>query len=175
MGEYADTITRGGRMSLWLAEQMLKDVKPAIFARKPSPGGKVIETNHGAFIFGHLTLYPAKWMAVVGLDGTKTAAPAEFEGLFGAGKECRDDPEGVIYPPMEKITSAFFASHKTALGAIPILGDDVLHRPNPREGRLKEMFPTIGGVLIFYTSSHMMMHLGQMSAWRRCFGLGPVM
>jgi hypothetical protein len=37
---------------------------------------------------------------------------------------------------------------------------------------MRELFPTIGSVQAFYCGGHMMMHLGQMSAWRRMEGLG---
>lgn len=175
MGEFAETLVRGGRMSLWLAEQMLKDVTPQIFARKPSFGGKVVEANHAAFHYGHLALYPAKWLEIVGLDGASIAAPPNFADLFGAGKECKDDPSGTIYPPMKTITEAFFGSYKSALEVLPGVDDAKLRAPNPREGRMRETFPTIGGMLLFYINNHTMMHLGQLSTWRRCFGLGPVM
>src|SRR5262245_5290848 len=175
MGEFAETVSRGGRMSLWLAEQILKDVGPEIFARKPSPGGKVINTNHPAFIFGHLSLYPARWMTVAGLDPAPAATPPGFEVLFKAGVDCHDDPVGTIYPPMKQITEAFFTAHKAALERLPSVSDDVCRSPNPGQGRIRELYPTIGGMLMFYASCHMMMHLGQASAWRRCLGLGPEM
>jgi hypothetical protein len=175
MGEFADTISRGGRMSVGLAERLLKDVSPEIFARKPSFGGKVIEANHAAFNFGHLATYPARWLEFVGLDPAPAAVPADFTELFGAGKPCHDDPTGKIYPPMKTIMDAFFAAHKAALDVIPALDDAKLRAPNPREGRMREMFPTIGGMMVFYINNHTMMHLGQVSTWRRCFGLGSVM
>jgi hypothetical protein len=37
---------------------------------------------------------------------------------------------------------------------------------------MKQLFPTLGSVQTFYCGGHMMMHLGQMSAWRRMEGLG---
>ncbi len=175
MGEYAETLVRGGRVSLWMAEQILKDVKPETFARKPNFGGKVIDTNHPAFVYGHLATYPSKWLSAIGPDASIAAAPAKFDELFAAGKPCLDDPTGTIYPPMKEITDAFFATHKAALEVLGTTDDAKLHATNPREGRMKEMFPTVGGMLMFYMTSHMMMHLGQASAWRRCFGLGSVM
>ena len=175
MSRFAEALVSGNRMSLWLAEQLLKDVKPEIFCRKPSFGGKVIDANHAGFVFGHLALYPARWLTAAGLDASPAAVPAGYEDLFDAGKECKDDPSGVIYPPMKQITEAFFASHAAALSAIGSLSDDALRGPNPREGRMREMFPTLGGLLLFYMTNHPMMHLGQVSTWRRCFGLGPVM
>jgi hypothetical protein len=175
MGQHAEAIVRPGRMALWLAEQMVKDVKPEIFARKPVVGGKAIEANHAAFNFGHLAIYPVKWLGVVGLDPKPVTAPAGFEELFAAGKECRDDPTGKIYPSMQVIMDAFFTSHRTALELLPGIDDAKLTQVNPREGRMREMLPTIGSLLGFYTVAHPMMHLGQVSTWRRCFGLGPVM
>jgi hypothetical protein len=162
-------------MSLCLAEQMLKGVTPQIFARKPSFDGKVIEPNHAAFHYGHLALYPNKWLELVGLDGAAAAAPAGFADLFAAGKECKDDPSGTIYPPMPEITEAFFRTYKAALEILPGVDDARLRQPNPREGRMRDAFPTLGGMLMFYINNHTLLHLGQLSTWRRCFGLGSVM
>ena len=40
-------------------------------------------------------------------------------------------------------------------------------------GRSRELFPTLGAVVAFYLAGHVMNHLGQLSAWRRCIGLPP--
>ena len=32
-------------------------------------------------------------------------------------------------------------------------------------------FPLLGGRVLFMCNNHLMMHLGQISAWRRCMGL----
>lgn len=175
MGQYSEMLVQSGRMSVWMAEQLLKGVTPQIFARKPTIGGKVIDANHAAFNFGHLALYPAKWLQVLGLDPKAAAAPAAFEAIFSAGKECKDDPDGTIYPAMTEITDAFFTAHKAALEAVLTVDDKKLLLPNPREGRMREAMPTAGAMLCFVINSHTMMHLGQVSTWRRCFGLGPVM
>lgn len=175
MGEFATSIVQAGRVPMFLAEQMLKDVKPEIFARKPSFGGQVINANHAAFNFGHLALYPSKWLSLVGLDPAPVAPPAGFEDLFAAGKECRDDPEGTIYPSMQVITDAFFRTHKIALETLSTLDDAVLSKPNPIENRLQQALPTVGALLTFYITVHPMLHLGQVSTWRRCFGLGSVL
>jgi hypothetical protein len=57
-------------------------------------------------------------------------------------------------------------------GALRSTPEDVFQQSNPAEGRMKELFPTIGSVQAFYCGGHMMMHLGQASAWRRMEGLG---
>jgi len=174
MGQVVDSIMAAARMGLGLSELLVKDVKPSIFARKPTVGGKLIEANHAAFNFGHLALYPSRLLTVCGLDGSSITAPAGFDDLFAAGKECRDDAEGTIYPEMNVVMDAFLRSHREAFESMAKVDDAVLSQPNPREG-MRARLPTVGSAVVFYTNSHVMMHLGQVSTWRRCFGLGPVM
>jgi hypothetical protein len=57
-------------------------------------------------------------------------------------------------------------------GALRGTPDATFEQANPAEGRMKQLFPTLGSVQTFYCGGHMMMHLGQMSAWRRMQGLG---
>jgi len=173
MGQIAEMLVRGQRMSVRLAEAMLKDVKPSQFSHKVSLGGTTIDSNHPAFVYGHLSIYPFNAGKAAGY--AVPPPPAGFEDLFKAGAECRDDAERRIYPAMGVITKYFFEAHAASEAGIAALSDDQFHQPNPREGRLKELFPTLGGLLMFYTTSHMMMHLGQVSAWRRGFGLGSAM
>lgn len=174
MGQMAEAIIAPARMGILLAERLVSGVSPQIFARKPSIGGTVVNANHAAFNFGHLALYPSRWLAAVGMDGTSVAAPAGFDDLFAAGKECRDDAEGTIYPPMQEVMNAFYTSHRGALELLRGVDDAKFSLPNPRE-QSRDRLPTVGAAMIFYTSAHIMMHLGQVSTWRRCFGLGPVM
>ena len=171
----AEMIARCTGPSLGLAEAMLKDIKPEQFARKPRFGDTTVNTNHPAFVYGHLATYPARIAAALGLDLPATQMPAHYADLFAAGKECQDDPEGKIYPPMQEITEKFFAAYRAVAAEVPNISDEALARPNPAEGRMKEMFPTIGALTNFLLTSHVMMHLGQVSAWRRCFGLGSAM
>lgn len=173
MGAYADLLIRATNVSLRLSEQMLKDVKASQFARKPVLGGKVIDTNHPAFVYGHLAQYTSGLIGMLGKEAPPK--PAGFEELFAAGKPCHDDPEGKIYPAMDVITSAFFGGYRSVVEVLPGVSDEHLNSPNPREGRMKEMFPTVGGMVNFLVAQHIMMHMGQVSAWRRCFGLGSAM
>lgn len=174
MGLFTDSLIAPAKMALGLSELMLKDVTPQIFARKPTINGTLIQANHAAFNYGHLAIYPGRWLAMLGFDGSKLAPPVGFDDLFAAGKECKDDPEGTIYPSMEVITSTFRTGHREALEALKNVDDAIFAKPNPREAG-RDRLPTIGAAMIFYTNSHMMMHLGQVSTWRRCFGLGSVM
>ena len=73
---------------------------------------------------------------------------------------------------MDQITSFYFEGYKAAKDALIATSDDVFQQPNPTGGRLTELFPTLGSMHSFYVGGHVMIHMGQMSAWRRMQGLG---
>jgi hypothetical protein len=175
MSLLTDTILTTSALALRYAESLLKDIEPARFARLPSIGGTTIHTNHPAWVYGHLSLYPGRVLAMLGRPGSGPANPPRFEDLFKGGTPCLDDPSGTVYPSMEAITAHFFAAMRAAQAALPSVSDEALARANPVEGRLRDMFPTIAGAANFMLGAHVMSHLGQVSAWRRCMGLGPVM
>jgi len=83
-----------------------------------------------------------------------------------------DDPENTIYPGMDAVTAFFFESYKAALAAIQATSDETFQQPNPLGGGMTERFPTLGSMHNFYIGGHVMLHIGQMSAWRRMQGLG---
>jgi hypothetical protein len=171
MGHLATTLTASQSMLLGYAEALLKDVPKDKFARMPEGKRGIIQTNHPAFIFGHLSVYPAKVLDSLGVkDGGITNPPAFME-VFPAGKECRDDPTGTIYPPMETITAHFFNAHKTMFGKLAELTDDYLSQPHGLETDFAKKFPTRAAFASFLVGPHAFTHIGQMSAWRRCMGL----
>jgi len=75
---------------------------------------------------------------------------------------------------MEAIVARFKSRHETALAALAETTDEVLSRTNPNE-KMRDRFPTIGATAAFLFSGHMMIHFGQVSAWRRIMGLGSAM
>ena len=169
MTQLATAIHDSLQLSLGYARGLLKDVTPDQFARFGSIGDQTIVSNHGAFIFGHLALYPPKILAQLGED--PVAIPAGFEAVFSKDANCQDDPDGTIYPAMDDIVNSFFTGYEAA-GAAVLAAGDKLQQPNPTGGRLTEKFPTLGSMQNFYVGGHIMMHMGQMSAWRRMIGLG---
>jgi len=158
------------QLSVGYAERLLKGVPADKFARFASVGGVVVDSNHPAFICGHLALYAPKILHQVGAPAP--SVPDHFELRFSKDAKCVDDPDLDLYPPMDEIVSFFLEGHRMVSGALRSTPDETFQRPNPAEGRMKELFPTIGSVQTFYCGGHMMMHLGQMSAWRRMEGLG---
>lgn len=174
MGTCATVIANAGRVLLGYGRSLLSGIAADRFARLAEPGGRRIESNHPAFAYGHLALYPARMAGWLGLEGIP-AVPPRYADLFEAGKPCRDDPGGTIYPPMEEIVSHYLNGYEAILAAVEKLDDAVLARPNPRGGRMAEMFPTVGGMVNFMLTAHAGTHLGQVSAWRRAMGLPPVL
>ncbi|MBK7405133.1 MAG: DinB family protein [Phycisphaerales bacterium] len=154
------------------AEKLLKDVTPDMFARQPKGSSGVISTNHPAFVYGHLALYAKKVMEIVAGDTSGLDAPEGFTDLFEAGKECRDDPTGSIYPEMETITSFFFSAHKTMFARLAELDDAQLAAPHGIERDFAKQFPSRAAFASFLIGPHAFVHIGQLSAWRRCMGLG---
>ncbi len=156
-------------------ESLAKDIPADRFTHMPHP-----KMNHAAWNFGHLAIYPNKLLGMLGradlvkpLGGTDAGPDGGWDTLFGAGSECVDDP--TRYPDKDTIVGAFVERHRAVVSALESISDDALFAENPAEGRFRELFPTIGVAANFLCSAHPMMHLGQVSAWRRAIGLGPVM
>ncbi|MCA9058205.1 MAG: DinB family protein [Planctomycetaceae bacterium] len=158
-------------LSLNYGERLLKDIPSSQFARLACPGGRSIASNHPAFVYGHLSLYGPRILTHLGLPAP--AIPAGFEAAFTKDAQCQDDPDATIYPPMEQIVEFFFTGYRAALEALRNATDEQLQQDNPIAGRMTELFPTVGSMHNFYVGGHMMIHLGQVSAWRRMNDLPP--
>ena len=132
----------------------------------------MIESNHPAFIYGHLSLYSPRVIEATGGDAAAFQPSAKFLEVFSKDAKCVDDPDGSIYPAMTEITEALFAGYRAAVESLETAEDDLFVVANPNEV-MREKFPTQGAMLGFYVGGHFMLHMGQMSAWRRASGLGP--
>ncbi len=153
------------------AERLLRDVAAADFARFARPGGQTVESNHPAFIFGHLSLYGPRIIGDLGGDLTAVRSPDSFQCLFSKSAKCQDDPGGTIYPNMDTVVDKFLSNYRAAEEMLRGTDDATFLQENLAGGRLTELFPTIGAMHAFYVSGHFMGHLGQMSAWRRMMGM----
>lgn len=171
MGKVGEMIASGSTRTADYAARLVKDIAARDFSRYARPGGVLVKSNHPAFVIGHLAVYPCKVMDALGLPRGATEMPASYDALFKATAECVDDPECRIYPPMEELTKRYFEGNQAALAAIRETVDEKLIGPNPVEGRMRELFPQLGAMLIFYMGPHAHGHLGQLSAWRRAMGM----
>lgn len=178
MGQVLNMMIDSSRRCRGYAEKLMVGIRPEQAARKPhfeSAGAlRVVDTNHPTFCFGHLSLYPAKMLALAGVDASVVAAPAGWAELFSAGVACQDDPEGKIYPAFAEVSGAFLKNMDAAYAALAKVDDAVLATPANNE-RYREFLSTTGIALNFVLNAHVMVHAGQVSAWRRCFGLPGVL
>lgn len=170
MGQVADVILASAGLCRHYADGLLKDVKLEQFARLATQDGKAVQSNHPAFVYGHLSTYPKKIAAMLGAPAIEN--PPGFEDLFKAGVTCLDDPSGTIYPSKDAIMKHYYSAYDAVHALIAKTSDADFAKANPAEGRMKELFPTIGAVSAFLLSGHQMSHFGQISAWRRFVGLG---
>lgn len=166
-------IAAGASLSIPNARRLIAGVDAVQFARLARCGGVIVQSNHPAWVYGHLALYPSRVLTALGQPAAIATPPDGFEALFKNGAACVDDPDGSIYPPMERITALFFDAYEAAFAAVAAAEDGVLLGENPSPGRMRELFPTLGAMFMFYLGGHVQMHLGQVSAWRRMIGLPP--
>jgi hypothetical protein len=160
-------------LGMTYAERLLKDIPDHDFARFARPGGQLVTSNHPAFVFGHLSLYGPRIVEQLGGDVSAIRPPEQFESLFSKDATCRDDPDGTLYPPPTAITETFFAGYRAAIETLRATDDARFLEPNPATGPIRDTFPTKGAMHAFYVGGHLMMHLGQISAWRRMMNLAP--
>ncbi len=172
MTNYGPMIAASAELGLGYGERLLSGIQADHFARFARIGDTVIESNHPAFVFGHLSLYGCRIVEGAGLDASSVQPSDEFVKLFSHEATCVDDPDGSIYPPMDQITEAFFDSYRAAIKALHQTPDEIFLAENPNE-RMRGKFPSVGAMFGFYVGGHLMMHIGQLSAWRRAMGMGP--
>jgi hypothetical protein len=160
------------------SEQLTVGITQEMAARKPK-GFRANDTvtvncNHASFVFGHLALYPARMLERLGLETTGAKPPESWDGLFKAGVECLDDASGTIYPAFEELKALYFRATDLAFERILSGVTDAMLEAAPSDERPRAMFGTNGAMLNFMLNNHVGLHMGQLSTWRRCMGLGSV-
>lgn len=169
---FGPMIADSARISLVYAERLLKGIPAERFARLATVGDEIVQSNHPAFIYGHLSLYPCRVVAELGQDASSITPTQDFLKVFDHNAKCADDSDGSTYPPMDEIVERFFAAHRMALDALMIADDSLFKRVNPNDA-MRAKFATVGSMHGFYLGGHIMIHMGQLSAWRRMIGLPP--
>ncbi len=164
----ADAIVPPCRTGLSLLEMALKEIPAEKFAVKPDG----VETNHPAWIIGHLSIYTDNVIEMIG-RGDLAEPDERLTELFKDGTECRNDPAGRIYPKKDELVARFVSRMNKAFDAVEQADEAVFAKPNTLFAQ--EQIPTVGGLVNFLLAHHIMMHFGQISAWRRMMGMGRIM
>lgn len=158
-----------------LAEALAGGIDAGKASHKPMADGKVIDCNHPTFIYGHLAIYPQMILGALGVEPGDAGVPEKYTELFMHGVECQHDPDGSIYPGFDEVRATFKKAHAAVRAHLATLDEETLGKAISSNDRLREVFGTCDAMALFMLHDHYMFHLGQLSTWRRCVGLGSVM
>jgi hypothetical protein len=165
-------IADSARLSLMYAQRLLTGVSPEQFARFATVGNTTVTSNHPAFVYGHLSLYSCRIVEQLGADASSIKPSEAYLEKFSHTAKCVDDPDGTIYPPMDELVEKLITGHQLAIDTVLNADDALFLVPNANEA-MRSKFATNGSMHAFYLGGHIMIHMGQVSAWRRMMGLGP--
>jgi hypothetical protein len=143
---------------------LAKDIEDTKLCDQPAPG-----VNHPAWILGHLAVctdYAAR------LLGDSMACPKEWHKKFGPGSSLSTNRSD--YPSKAELMAAVEAGHERVTGSARQVTAERLAQPQPGPF-FKTELPTVGDLLGHLMTTHPCTHLGQLSTWRRCMGLGSVL
>ncbi len=169
-----EIIAESLQLSLRYAETLAVGIEPSHFGRLANVDGRIIASNHPAWVYGHLCLYSPRVIEDLGGDAASIQVPEEWQPLFSQSSECQDDPQGTIYPHKDQLVDQLLRGYRAAEQTLRSTPDEVFSQLNPNE-RMRSKFSTLGSMENFYTGGHFMIHMGQISAWRRMTGLGSAM
>lgn len=164
-------ISESLQISLRYAEKLAEDVPAGDFGKLARVDGHAIDSNNPAFVYGHLCIYAPRIISELGGDASQYAVDDAWNELFSPKAQCQDDPDCKIYPDKEVLVTRLINSYQAAMEILGATADSQFEQPNPNEP-MRSKFATIGGMHSFYCGGHIMIHMGQISAWRRMMGLG---
>ncbi|MCH2113581.1 MAG: DinB family protein [Pirellulales bacterium] len=146
----------------WGAETMQKlvsDVDDEQFASQP------IDTiNHPAWLFGHLSIYNDIIAALL------CGKPFDNPWDLPCGKKSQPTSDRSAYPSKEEILSRFAVGVTNACDAIGAAPPDAWSAALEHDTWGKQ-FETTSSAVIFLATTHLALHLGQLSGWRRAMKL----
>lgn len=124
--------------------------------------------NHAHWTYGHLvTAY--LWFASL-IDGKSTAAPANYDKLFGM--KSTPQPDAGAYPALAEVKRECAAAYKRFADAVAAMKPADMNKPTMAEshGFAKSRLD-----VVYKAAWHDGWHNGQISTVRRALGLPPMM
>lgn len=152
------------RFTLDFAEKLAADIDDGDLCTLPHPG-----MNHPAWILGHVALGSDLVAKLLGKD---MVTDAKWMAKFGPGSTVNGDRSD--YPSKEELLSTMRQTHAYAIECLESAEESALAAANSTPFFPTE-FPTVGHLIVHLMTTHAAMHLGQLSAWRRCVGKGSVL
>lgn len=146
------------------ARELVDAIEDEQMTLQPVPG---VVMNHPAWILSHLAPYGPLLAAIM-----RREPPIDPIDLPHSRKTSPSADPSEYLPRLELIEN-FVRCHDAAADALLEAEDSVFAEPPPLD-RFRSRFPTIRELSIQFLIKHPATHLGQLSAWRRAMGLGPV-
>ncbi len=122
--------------------------------------------NPPSWILGHLAIVNEFGVATV---GGKPELLEEYLGIFGPGS-----PPTGTHPSKEELLEMFTTSKSRFLNTLDSTTDDVLNAERDSQ-ILKEQLPKTVDMIGHILTSHISLHVGQLSAWRRERGMDSIL
>lgn len=152
------------RFTIVYAEKLVADLEDCQLSVQPHPG-----MNHPAWILGHVALGTD---FVASLLGKERITDDAWMTTFGPGSVPVDDRSA--YPSRTELMETLKRTHEQAIRLLEAATPEELNAPN-QTPFFPEQFPTVGDLATHLITTHTAMHLGQLSAWRRCVGKDSVL
>jgi len=149
-----------GERNLGYAQALVADVEEDALCRQPA--GLV---NHPAWQLGHIALVSQFAARLLGVAPT---LPEAWMPLFTIGSQPTDDR--AAYPTKAELLAAVQSRQALFADAMRRADPSAFGVPTPEE-KLRAFFPTVGDLATSAMTSHIALHLGQLSAWRKAMGL----
>ena len=146
-------------MSLFVLNRYISDFADEDLLRRPTDG-----CNHLAWQLGHLISAEASLLDSI-CPGKAPEMPEGFAEQHSKETCQSDDPTG--FRTKQEYVDLYEKVRASTLAALETMSDSDLDAPSPE--RLREHFPTVGGVFTLI-GSHPMMHAGQFVVVRRQLG-----
>lgn len=156
------------RNCLGYGQMLLAGIPADQFSHMPHPN-----MNHPAFCVGHLSIYPNQTLELLGVPEHRVEIPPSYSELFEMDVKCVE--QDGRYPEKDELVGYYTAAYEAAIAGLGAVDESVFARETDFEGRFKQMCPTVGSTMAFMLLAHHMVHLGQISAWRRAIGMGSAM
>jgi hypothetical protein len=145
--------------------KLVADVTPARWAEQPHAG-----MNHPAWVVGHLVVANDYGLQLLGQPMT---GPTAWHQLHGPGSQ--PTTELSRYAPASELLAEFERTSALFRAAVPTATPEQLApRHQVPMAFLQAAFPTVGELLAHLLATHIAVHAGQVSTWRRVLGFPAV-
>jgi uncharacterized damage-inducible protein DinB len=151
------------RFVVSLLQKSFADVKEEDMRLRPTPA-----MNPPVWILGHIV---ATFGFVPKMLGGELACPPEYLKWFGPGSKLEDLPAQL--PSKKELLGKLSEAAERVLVAVPRVGDEDWAKPNPIPFFPTEL-PTLRDITENLLCNHTMLHVGQMTVWRRTQGLPAI-